>query len=86
MILETEFSIDQKVYILNPDNLYDPILKGEIVSITIDKAGPVEYTIEITGYGLLPYEKRTGQIFKTFQEAKEALIEQISELEESKYA
>ena len=81
MILETEFNINQKVYILNPDNLYEPILRGEIVSITVDKTESVEYTI-ITDYSR---EERRAEIFRTFQEAKEALIEEISELEERKY-
>ena len=81
MKITTEFNLGQQVYILNRDNLYDPIIKAEVRSISIDRTS-ISYHVYTT-YG--DYE-RADEIFTTFQEAKEALIEQISELEESKYA
>jgi len=82
MKITTEFNLGQQVYILNRDNLYDPIIKVEVRSISIDRTS-ISYHV-YTRYG--DYERDTDEIFTTFEEAKKALIEQISELEESKYA
>lgn len=81
MEITTEFNLGQEVYILHRDNLYDPIVKAEIRSISIDRTS-INYHL-YTAYD--NYERDTSEIFTTFQEAKEALIKEISELEEIKY-
>lgn len=81
MKITTEFNLGQEVYILNRDNLYDPIIKAEVRSISIDSTS-INYHLYTTCGN---YERDTTEIFTTFQEAKKALIEEISELEEVKY-
>lgn len=83
MEITTKFDLGQEVYILNRDNLYDPIVKVEVRSILIDRTS-INYHL-YTRYGNDSYERDTNEVFTTFQEAKEALIKEISELEEIKY-
>ena len=81
MEITTEFSLGQQVYIFDRNNLYDPIIKAEVTSISIDRLSIDYYVYAYNG----DRKRVSSDIFATFEEAKKALIEEISELEEIKY-